>query len=289
MSVFFRNNDENKKRIPATIQEEEPESPQFREIQERRRKSALYTSIGSRKNLLELAGTTNHILNTPQKPDTSMMPLSILDPAKLTQEFDPSTLKPFKNSHSLSPSSKYGLSAAGGETETPTPPLKMNQFVRNAYRPRRKFSMLRDKFEAQEMPKGKPMIVAKNKNDLYENISNDFLMLRSNSLRAKAERMAKCKSVPTFNSDLLLRPDEQYTDGFMRNQWSTASYQKAELPNRQCNSRRSMSILDDKENFNPVHHQYHQEAPPLRPKMKSRLSNGASLSPRSKIFNSNRC
>lgn len=286
MSFNFCRNDENKKRI--TTIEEEPESPQFQEIQERRRKSALYTSIGSRKNLLELAGTTNHILNTPQKPE-SMPPLSILDPAKLSQEFDPSTLKPFANSHSLSPSSKYGSS-----TDTPTPPLKANQFVRNtnAYRPRRKFSILRDKFEAENGQKPKPMIVAKNKNDLYENISNDFLMLRSNSLRAKAERMAKCKSVPTFNSDLLLRPDEQYKqDGFMRNQWSTASYQKPEisLPNRQCISRRSMSILDDKENYHPPAQATAAAPPPLRPKMKSRLTNGASLSPKSKIFSNNRC
>ena len=119
--------------------EVEADSPQFREIQERRQKSALYTSVGSRKNLLELAGTTKNILNTPQKPTPADTTLSILiDPSKLQKEFDKSTLRPFENSHSLSPSAKY---------DTPTPPLKANQFVRNAYRPRRKFSMIREKFE----------------------------------------------------------------------------------------------------------------------------------------------
>ena len=124
--------------------EGESESPQFREIQERRQKSALYTSVGSRKNLLELAGTTKNILNTPKKISPAETTLSILiDPSKLQKEFDKSALRPFENSHSLSPSAKY---------DTPTPPLKTNQFVRNAYRPRRKFSMLREKFEEDSEP-----------------------------------------------------------------------------------------------------------------------------------------
>ena len=65
------------------------------------------------------------------------------------------------------------------------------------------------------------MILAKRKNDLYENISDDFLSLRSNSMRAKAERLAKCKSVPSFINSFnltsasvseanLLRPDQGY-------------------------------------------------------------------------------
>ena len=65
------------------------------------------------------------------------------------------------------------------------------------------------------------MITKKRKNDLYENISDDFLSLRSNSMRAKAERLAKCKSVPSFINSFnltsasvseanLLRPDQGY-------------------------------------------------------------------------------
>ena len=343
------------------------------EIQERRQKSPLYTSVGSRKNLLELAGTTNSILNTPQKV-TKESSLSILDPSKLqssgtlklkqnpgpqnlgpkpqkfisesqnfgpepqrgpkpqqfgpepqklvpkpqpqfgseNQKFGPinpepitskpilknpqplkpydsSNLKPFE-SHSLSPSAKY---------ETPTPPLKANQFTRNtnAYRPRRKFSMIRERFESPESspkpikrPVVQMIVKSKSKTDLYENVSDDFLTLRSNSIRAKAERMAKCQSVPG-----LLQPDEQYGDNFpKRNQWSTASYQKPVI--RNCNARRSMSILDDKENFHPQFlppKPCLKPPPPLRPKLKTvqnnyRLSSGASLSPQSKIFTMHR-
>ena len=154
------------------------------------------------------------------------------------------------------------------------------------YRPtRRKFSILREKFEDQQQLKlhnsnvsnsntnvgssiirPAPMILKTRKNDLYENISDDFLKLRSNSLREKQERMTKCRSVPTFlqhqekqnfvtNSQsqvgpleqeikhttshhhhrsqelLLLKADEQYIvdENFpqrKRNQWSTASYQR---------------------------------------------------------------
>ena len=118
--------------------------------------------------------------------------------------------------------------------------------------------------------------------------------------------MAKCQSVPG-----LLQPDEQYNNGedFMlpkRNQWSTASYQKPmssqNLKNqvgiRNSNARRSMSILDDKENLPFPQHPFLapkpclKPAPPLRPKLKTvnqyRLSSGASLSPQSKIFTMHR-
>ncbi len=281
-------------------------SPKFAEIQERRKKSALYTSVGSRKNLFELAGTTNHILNTPVKACSEPLSL-VLDPSQQSENFDPSTLRPFMNSHSLSPSAKYG-------NDDNTPPLKANQFVRNtnAYRPRRKFSILRDRFDnpvplpiSQTTVQKNRMILAKSKNDLYENISDDFLSLRNNSMKAKAERLAKCKSVPTFVSidsqDLLLKADEQYNkDGFMsrRNQWSTASYQlRPGLPSRQSNARRSMSILDDKENFCPIQSDEPPRRPPrpiIRPKVKLnsprkdpmtyRLSSGASLSPNARIF-----
>ena len=321
------------------------ESPKPEEVRERRKKSPLYTSVGSRKNLLELAGTTNHILNTPQKV-TPTSALSILDPAKLepvkTKEFDRSTLRPFENSCSLSPSAKYETnssnfcSSVGASRssvpssnltavtiyDTPTPPLKVNQFTRNnnAYRPRRKFSILREKFEDQ---KPRPMILKTRKNDLYENISDDFLKLRSNSIREKQERIAKCRSVPTFininraNSQELLQADENYDENFTnrRNQWSTASYQRPQNDldfmrnQRNSNARRSMSILDDlnydKENCHPAVPSSNltvskscmkeQAPPPLRPKLRSievmrgspkayRLSTGASLSPSARIF-----
>ena len=161
----------------------------------------------------------------------------------------------------MSPSAKY-------TNDTPTPPLKLNQFTRNnnAYRPRRKFSILRDKFEATRSvtsgsttssstttASARPMILAKSNNDLYQNISDDFLMVRQNSLgRSEAQKnqvmaqIAKCKSVPnvvaqpmpsstasegghcfSMSSKFELRPDEKYDGSSLeRNRWSTASYQR---------------------------------------------------------------
>lgn len=288
--------------------------PSEREVAERRKKSPLYTSVGSRKNLLELAGTTSNILNTPKKLEPLQLTVAVNN-VNDDSQFDRSALRPFENSHSLSPSAKY---------ETPTPPLKGNQFVRNtgAYRPRRKFSMIRDKFESPETNRKasnnnnnnarRPMIVAKSNNDLYQNISDDFLMLRnaSNVLRRSDNRgrsggnldVAKCKSVPSFVDSKhfeLLRPDEKYENlqQPQRGHWSTASYQKP--PQRNVASRRSMSILDEvpvrapldnckennKENCLPP------KPPHLRPKVKTvETLRGSprqfrhSLSPQSRIF-----
>ena len=125
---------------------------------------------------------------------------------------------------------------------------------------------------------------------MYSKTKTIFLSIPC-SLRAKAN-MAKCQSVPG-----LLQPDEQYGDNCMtnlpkRNQWSTASYQKP-MVIRNSNARRSMSILDDKENYQPefLPPKPCLKPPPLRPKLKQavnnhgyRLSAGASLSPQSKIF-----
>ncbi len=263
-----------------------------------------------------MAGTTNHILNTPKKIfDSDKL---TLNPATLVQDqeikinqFDKSALRPFENSHSLSPSAKYT------SNDTPTPPLKANQFTRNtnAYRPRRKFSILRDKFEATRSSTAmtsastssgsssaattvRPMILAKpSNNDLYQNISDDFLMVRQNSLgkaqaaqNAMLAQLAKCKSVPTIaaantntslNPKFELRPDEKYDGSSLeRNRWSTASYQRPLalghaniLRNnvvgynsniRNSNARRSMSILDEKNKENQI--PLPPRPPPLRPK-----------------------
>ena len=78
-----------------------------------------------------------------------------------------------------------------------------------------------DENQRPQQQQHRPMITKKRKNDLYENISDDFLSLRSNSMRAKAERLAKCKSVPSFINSFnltsasvseanLLRPDQGY-------------------------------------------------------------------------------
>ena len=119
-----------------------------------------------------------------------------------------------ENRSILSPSSKY---------DTPTPPLRPNQFVRNinpANRARRKFSVIRERFESPEVKRKvddkrpRQMITAKSNNDLYENISDEFLMIR-NSVREKKERILKCKSVPSIfmehsQHENNLRPEDKY-------------------------------------------------------------------------------
>ena len=83
------------------------------------------------------------------------------------------------------------------------------------------FFTFQEENQRPQQQQHRPMILAKRKNDLYENISDDFLSLRSNSMRAKAERLAKCKSVPSFINSFnltsasvseanLLRPDQGY-------------------------------------------------------------------------------
>ena len=307
-----------------------------------KKKSPLYSSVGTRKNLFQLADKNSmaKILNTPSrgitdkalkcnvsklnipssdhtlKENTRNMDVpeaNFLSKVRETPSSDsetdtesnvnhkenanetvqPSTTPVYfgnsflcENRSILSPSSKYN---------TPTPPLRPNQFVRNinpTNRTRRKFSVIRETFESPDMKrkasdKPRQMITARSNNDLYENISDDFLMLR-NSVREKQERISKCQSVPSFvdKSENGLNLDQKYcqhissnenilrpTD-MMRNQWSTKSYQnfsegekylKNQNPNiiggRNKNYRRSMSVLDsdekagaltgNKENYNP--------------------------------------
>ena len=74
------------------------------------------------------------------------------------------------------------------------------------------------------------MILKTRKNDLYENISDDFLKLRSNSLREKQERMTKCRSVPTF-----LQPPPQLQEkqqNFVNNSQPQAGHFEQEIKHR---------------------------------------------------------
>ena len=310
-----------------------------------KKKSPLYTSVGTRKNLFQLTDNSSmkSILNTPGRknkdtvftlPASSTLATSDEKTTKLLPSYsgeqdanflskvretlssdsetdtesqiqdDKVTIKTnsyatapehfgnsflCENRSILSPSSKYN---------TPTPELRPNQFVRNinpSNRTRRKFSMIREQFESPDIKrknsdKPRQMITARSNNDLYENISDDFLMLR-NSVREKQERISKCKSVPSFVEQTVngLPPDGKYRQcvlqdenvlrpsELVRNQWSTKSYQNflederytkqkttingAGIGNRNKNYRRSMSILEaearassyagDKENYNP--------------------------------------
>ena len=292
-----------------------------------KKKSPLYSSVGTRKNLFQLADKSSMatILNTPsrQKTDTTLKikptehqdedstivaknymdvqdanflanvretlssdSESDAEPNQHTTHDEIETLPPLsaaayhgnsflcENRSILSPSSKYN---------TPTPPLRPNQFVRNinpSQRTRRKFSMIREHFESPDMKrkvsteKPRQMITSRSNNDLYENISNDFLMLR-NSVREKKERDSKCKSVSSILNHAGLNSDVNYNQvsegntenilrprDLMRNQWSTKSHQhfldadrknsnplsvndsNVGIGQRNKNYRRSMSILE---------------------------------------------
>ena len=173
-----------------------------------KKRSPLYSQVGTRKNLLQLTETTGDILNTPnRKEPLQLKPRDLLDgqqtifdaEIKATESSDSEnegetqtrndliSLSSISHSMVLSPSSKYG---------TPTPPLRPNQFVRNSNlnRPRRKFSIIKEKFDQDSLePKPKQMITSKRKNDLYENISDEYLELR-NSVRWKKEEPLRNKS-----------------------------------------------------------------------------------------------
>eukprot|EP00095_Tigriopus_kingsejongensis_P012314 maker-scaffold284_size223161-snap-gene-1.25 protein:Tk12314 transcript:maker-scaffold284_size223161-snap-gene-1.25-mRNA-1 annotation:"xk-related protein 6" len=214
------------------------------------------SSAGTRKNILELAGseTTNTILNTPKKvahgPHLKVSSSAALHPpARETASL----------SMSLSPSSKY---------ETPTPPLRPHQFVRNiSSRPRRKFSIIRDSYEVQNTG-GKQHPT---NSDLYENISDDLL---HNDL-SQISRLSI--STPSIHENKELRPDEKYEN--LQRGWATSSIRFGGQTStrdwclRNNHNRRSMSILEDKENFTP---------PALR--RAKYPSPKPSLSPNAKIF-----
>ena len=229
--------------------------------------------------------------------------LAASDSLSMSMQQRPSALSHFP---ALSPSAKYTTD------NTPTPPLRANQFVRRvtgagsnfSKLPRRKFSIIRDQFESPEVKR-------RMSTGLYENVSNDV------------STRNKCKSVPNvFPASELLRADEKYNDKFgaqqfdqkSRSHWSTASFQKvpqSSVGHRNVPNRRSMSILsessgttansfqlpprrptylaENKENQGPVISQKSIErAPAIPPRASTRLapvtSNKSTLSPKSRVF-----
>ena len=306
-----------------------------------KKKSPLYSYVGTRKNLLELTEGTGDILNTPSRKEPAKRRKSrdllgqqtIFDAdIKATQSSDSESdgenkqppkapemnLSALSLSHNmaLSPSSKYN---------TPTPPLRPNQFIRNnpANRPRRKFSVMRERFMQPEV-KPKQMITARRANDLYENISDEYLELRNSVRQKKTNRensIKKAKSVPSIVDDQSnIKADQQYDVPPLRqrNDWTSGSFsshpytitQSGPYYNRNSNYRRSMSILEcdynDKENApmrqppptvtdlpeKPMHLRLKALNPNVSPydvprkvMNTSRLCNyRSSLSPNSKIF-----
>lgn len=229
-----------------------------------------------------------------------------------SDSFSLSMQRPSALSHfpALSPSAKYTTD------NTPTPPLRANQFVRRvtgtgsnvSKLPRRKFSIIRDQFESPEVKR-------RTNSGFYENVSSEASMA--------ATTRNKCKSVPdVFPEFELLRADEKYNDKFGAQQfeqksrfhWSTASFQKvppSSVGHRNVPNRRSMSILsesstttansfhlpprrpaylaDNKENQGPeITKKLMERAPAIPPRASTRLvpatSNKSTLSPKSRVF-----
>ncbi len=197
------------------VEEPEPAPPMPR-------KSPLLTSAGSRKNILQLAeGGTGDILNTPNKSPMQEQPLALPQPNKVNCPLHSGIAASNQSSMllraALSPSSKY---------ETPTPPLRPNQFVRNSNlnRPRRKFSLIRDRFEDQPQGQAIPTSI-----DLYQNISDSDLLHNDLSHISGANLPPACSlsgaSTPSFvdSKDFELRPDQKYDSSRRRGGWATSS------------------------------------------------------------------
>ncbi|QQP54605.1 XK-related protein, partial [Caligus rogercresseyi] len=191
----------------------------------RDKKVPISTSVGSRKNILDLAGdSTSNLLNTPNKRK---------DDHHSNQD----------SSLALSPSVKYEVSSSSNGTPTPPP---FSRHVSNRAPCRRKCSIIREhRYQEQS------------------------------------------------NSSTSLRPDEKYEPPpiAQRGSWNISSLQprsyisESALSQRNIASRRSLSILDDKENEVPPSH----IGRPLAPKPTGRrhispLTNIGSLSPNSRIF-----
>jgi hypothetical protein len=150
----------------------------------RKRKSPLTTVVGSRKNILELAGGSTDLFNSPP---SSLMTSPVAREAQPLEQQQSTPVEGSLAAHirlqqslslTLSPSSKY---------ESPTPP---RPFVRNSEfnRPMRKISLRR------EATKPVP--------DLYQNISDNLL----------SERPCERTSTTFLDSKGLveLRADDKY-------------------------------------------------------------------------------
>ncbi|XP_040583865.1 uncharacterized protein [Lepeophtheirus salmonis] len=200
----------------------------------RDKKIPISTYVGSRKNILDLAGNSTHtILNTPNKRHNKDGEKT---PEKNHQE---------NNEIPLSPSVKYE------DNSTPTPP-PFSRHVQNRAPCRRKFSIIRERYE----------------------VSIEDLQ---------------------YESSATLRPDEKYenfSSTRSRGSWNCSSLQPKNimdsnsLSQRNIHARRSMSILDDKENEAPITRPLAPK-PRLDKRIHSPLTNNilpGSLSPNSRIF-----
>ena len=257
---------------------------------------------GVRKNILNLVGSTNDILNTPKRvklpgaggekklslpAETHLMSDSLMSEHNEFKSLVPhltsqgakflSKVKANSGTESdLEASRNTSICGYNGDfttfTDTPSPKV----FVRNIdHKPRRKFSILRQRFEEVEEDTSdyKYGFMPENPDAKYgfgvfgpETSYNlvETAKLSSGSglvLGRSAPNIPGSYSLSALNrgsTDFKLGPDQQYAN-FARDSWSSASLQRRPsraggIGDRGDAARRSMSILDDyeeKENIGP--------------------------------------
>ena len=316
----------------------------------KQKKSPLNTKIGVRKNILNLVGSTNDILNTPKRIKVGNLSLvkdtSVLSESMVSEQNEFKALVPhltsqgakflskvkansgtdsdLETSRAMTPKQGQG-DFSTFSSDTPSPGVFVRNIV-NTKQPRRKFSIVRDKFEAESdnsdykygfMPEHPD---AKYGFGQFTNTSTGMPTCYNVVETAKlcGDRTQSVPSLPSGYSlsalnrgdtDFKLRADMQYPAdmqqrtgvAFNRN-WTSTSLQrrpsKAGLGERTDTARRSMSILDDyeeKENIGPPRRPVKGAGQPPPPPLKSRTNKTSPMkilgnsvhSPQSRVYRLN--
>ena len=272
----------------------------------REKKSTLHGRVGSRKNILNLVGSTNDILNTPKRVkiggemEKLVLPKenSLLSESMVSEQNEFKSLVPHLTSQgakflskvkahsgtesdldtsSMSP--RPGADFSTFSSDTPSPKL----FVRNiagSKQPRRRFSLLRQRFECIEaggtdednnsdykygfMPEhpdakyGFGVFTPESYNVVETaKLCNSSSLVEARSVPDIVAQHTAYSLSPLNRGDTAfkLAPDQQYGN-FTRNYLSNSLHrQPVKIGDRTDATRRSMSILDDyeeKENIGPV-------------------------------------
>ncbi len=235
--------------------------------------------------------------SAPPAPDDHGLPL-----APSSSPFVPLSLSRHSRSHhelsmSLSPSSKY---------ETPTPPLRPNQFVRscNAIRlPRRKFSVLRQRFE--EVPLQQQMHrqqqqhrhftpLSSSSSDIYQNVSSgDLLHNDLSEISNKSTAATSFLDSRRFDLQPVVRADDKYEETDLqrrrRSGWATSStrFREVALDEEVDKRRRKRASISAMGNNGAEEEDIENRPPPPlpgpKPKKHSRLPLQSAFSPASAL------
>ena len=313
----------------------------------------LNNKVGVRKNILNLVGSTNDILNTPKRvkidtaeklslpKDTSTLSESIMSEQNEFKSLVPhltsqgakflsklkataGTESEHETSQVLSPKSFNGDFSTF--SDTPSPKLFVRNISNNKNHPRRKFSLLNQRFETEEensdykygfMPEHPDakygfgvfgtetynvVETAKLCSSLRESTPK-VLSVPSNLSVGSISGVSSSYSLSVLNrggTDFKLHPDQQYLQysahpaNFHRN-WVSTSLQRrpSKIGDRTDATRRSMSILDDfeeKENIGPRQREEPTKRRPLATVNKTspmKILGSSVHSPQSRVYKLN--